>query len=294
MQIKPENRSQTVHFSAVRSAEENLSHFGSRLTGLSGGEVLTSRADNGNNKITHGKKKSLCKRLTEAFINPFTAILLALASVSAVTDIIFPLYSLFGANPEDCDPVTVIIIAAMVFVSGSLRFVQESKSGSAAQKLLDLITTTCTVTRENSIKTEIPLEEAVVGDIVHLSAGDMIPADLRILDAKDLFVSQASLTGESEPVEKIPAANSPKENVTDYSDIAFMGSSVISGTATALVIAAGDNTMFGQMARQIDTEPAETSFAKGVNAVSWVAYPLHAGYGSRGLFRQRHHKGKLG
>ena len=116
LQTDKENLSKTVHFSAVRSIAENLSFFGSNLTGLTDEEISASREKNGNNKITHGKKKSLCKRLTEAFINPFTAILLALAAVSAVTDIIFPLYSLFGANPEDCDPVTVIIIAAMVFI----------------------------------------------------------------------------------------------------------------------------------------------------------------------------------
>ena len=147
---------------------------------------------------------------------------------------------------------------------------QESRSGNAAEKLLAMITTTCTVTRIGQEKTEIPMDDLVVGDIVHLSAGDMIPADVRILDAKDLFVSQASLTGESEPVEKLPHVSPHKDSVTDYTNIAFMGSNVISGSATAVVICVGDHTLFGSMAAAVAGEAVETSFTKGVNAVSWV------------------------
>lgn len=117
---------------------------------------------------------------------------------------------------------------------------------------------------------EIPLDEVVVGDIVHLSAGDMLPADVRILDAKDLFVSQASLTGESEPIEKIPMVNETRDAITDYTNIAFMGSNVISGSASAVVVTVGDHTLFGSMASEVAHEAVETSFSKGVNAVSWV------------------------
>ena len=112
-----------------------------------------------------------------------------------------------------------------------------------------MITTTCTVTRKGQEKTEIPMDDLVCGDIVHLSAGDMVPADIRILDAKDLFISQSGLTGESEPIEK--TAETVREeagSVTDYTNIAFMGSNVISGSATAVVICTGDNTLFGSMA----------------------------------------------
>ena len=118
---------------------------------------------------------------------------------------------------------------------------------------------------------EIPMDDLVVGDIVHLSVGDMIPADIRILDAKDLFVSQASLTGESEPVEKTPEMiKTEQDAITDYSNIAFMGSNVISGSATAVVVRVGDHTLFGTMASAVAEEAVETSFTKGVNAVSWV------------------------
>ena len=114
------------------------------------------------------------------------------------------------------------------------------------------------------------MDDLVVGDIVHLSAGDMIPADVRILDAKDLFVSQASLTGESEPIEKIPMVNETRDAITDYTNIAFMGSNVISGSASAVVVTVGDHTLFGSMASEVAHEAVETSFSKGVNAVSWV------------------------
>lgn len=232
--------------------------------------VSVNRSKYGTNKVTHEKKKSLAKRVAGAFINPFTAILFCLAFVSTITDMIFPYFSLFGSVPEDFDFLTVVIILTMVFISGTLRFVQESRSGNAAEKLLAMITTTCTVTRIGQEKTEIPMDDLVVGDIVHLSAGDMIPADVRILDAKDLFVSQASLTGESEPIEKLPHVSPHKDSVTDYTNIAFMGSNVISGSATAVVICVGDHTLFGSMAAAVAGEAVETSFTKGVNAVSWV------------------------
>lgn len=183
---------------------------------------------------------------------------------------IFPYFSLFGCEPEDFDCLTVVIIMTMVVISGTLRFVQESRSGNAAEKLLKMITTTCTVTRKDEPKSEIPLDELVVGDIVHLSAGGMIPADVRILESKDLFVSQASLTGESEPIEKKPSVTDKTETVTDYSNIAFMGSNVISGSATAVAVSVGDNTLFGSMASAVVGEAVETSFTKGVNGVSWV------------------------
>ena len=263
-----ENR--RIHFAAAHPTQEVLNNLETTLLGLEPEMVPESRARYGSNHVTREKKKPLPKRLAEAFINPFTAILSCLALVSAITDMILPSLSLLGNTPEDFDCVTVVIILTMVFLSGTLRFVQESRSGNAAEKLLAMITTTCTVTRRGQEKIEIPLDEVVVGDIVHLSAGDMIPADVRILDAKDLFVSQASLTGESEPLEKTPAIGTEKETITDYGNIAFMGSNVVSGSATVVVVSVGDHTLFGSMASAVAGEAVETSFSKGVNAVSWV------------------------
>lgn len=178
-----------IESAATNPIKGVLKDLHTALRGLDTEAVSTSRAKYGSNKVTHEKKKSLVRRLADAFINPFTAILFFLALVSTTTDMIFPYFSLFGSVPEDFDCLTVVIILTMVIISGTLRFVQESRSGNAAEKLLAMITTTCTVTRKGQEKVEIPMDELVVGDIVHLSAGDMIPADVRILDAKDLFIS---------------------------------------------------------------------------------------------------------
>lgn len=259
-----------IEFAAGNPIEEILNSVHTNINGLDEENVELNRTKYGSNKVTHEKKQSVWKRLAGAFINPFTAILFCLAIVSTMTDMVFPHYSMLGSSPEDFNPLTVIIILTMVIISGTLRFVQESRSGNAAEKLLAMITTTCTVTRKNQVKVEIAMDDLVVGDIVHLSAGDMIPGDVRILEAKDLFVSQASLTGESEPIEKTVGICPLKESITDYTNIAFMGSNVISGSATAVVICTGDNTLFGSMASTLAEDAVETNFTKGVNAVSWV------------------------
>ena len=265
-----DEQNRRIQFAATHPIQETLGYLNTTLCGLEPGKVEENRSEYGSNKVTREKKKTLPQRLAGAFINPFTAILFCLALVSSFTDMIFPHFSLFGCVPKDFDCLTVVIILTMVFLSGTLRFVQESRSGNAAEKLLAMITTTCTVTRKGQEMAEIPLDEVVVGDIVHLSAGDMLPADVRILDAKDLFVSQASLTGESEPIEKIPMVNETRDAITDYTNIAFMGSNVISGSASAVVVTVGDHTLFGSMASEVAHEAVETSFSKGVNAVSWV------------------------
>lgn len=259
-----------IQFAATHNMKEVMKSLHTAILGLETEQVQENRIKYGINKVEHEKRKPLPHQIAGAFINPFTAVLCCLALVSAFTDMIFPIYSLFGCRPEDFSPTTVVIILTMVTLSGTLRFVQESRSGNAAEKLLTLITTTCTVTRRGEERMEIPLEEVVAGDIVHLSAGDMLPADVRILEAKDFFVSQASLTGESEPVEKVAAVNPKADSITAYTNIAFMGSNVISGSATAVAVTVGKQTLFGSMASEVSKEAVETSFSKGVNAVSWV------------------------
>ena len=260
-----------TEFAAKNEIKTVFESLNSSELGLSENEVSKSKALNGINKITQGKQKTLFEKIVAAFVNPFTAILFCLALVSSVTDMIMPYYEIFGNTKEDFSCITVVIIVVMVLISGILRFIQEARSGNAAEKLLSMITTTCTVSRNENKNIEIPIEELVVGDIIHLSAGDMIPADVRIIEAKDLFVSQSAITGESEPVEKISKICIEKtDSITEYKNIAFMSSNVISGSATAVVIAGGDNTIFGSMASTISEEPVETSFTKGVNSVSWV------------------------
>lgn len=266
--LSREEGNKRLSFAASHRTRTILHELGSSLEGLSNKQVEESREKFGKNIITKEKKISLGKQLVQAFVNPFTAILFCLTIVSAVTDMIVPVVQ---KSMDDFNPVTVIIIVTMVVISGTLRFIQESRSGNAAEKLLAMITTTCTVDRQEEKEKEIPLEELVVGDVIRLSAGDMIPGDIRILDAKDLFVSQSALTGESELVEKIAdVCCDDNIAITDYGNLAFMGSNVISGSASAVVIAVGDSTIFGSMAASIAKEPVETSFSKGVNAVSWV------------------------
>ena len=259
-----------ITYASMTPISEVLKYLNTNLIGLDSENVSKSKEKYGINKVSKEKKKTLIKMLAEAFINPFTCILFFLAIVSAFTDMIFPLLSLFSSTPDDFDALTVIIILTMVIISGTLRFIQENRSGNAAEKLLSMITTTCTVTRKGENRIEIPLDELVVGDIVHLSAGDMIPADVRIIESKDLFITQSSITGESEPVEKVSKLNDVKTSITDYTNIAYMGSNVISGTAKAVVVCVGDNTLFGNMTKAIAKEAVETSFTKGVNEVSWV------------------------
>jgi len=264
---REEVRSRLV-FAANVSEDELREKLGAPKGGLTEDQVEDFRDRYGNNRVTHGKKVSLARRIANAFINPFTIILLLLAMVSATTDIIL-------APKGEAEPITVIIITVMVLVSGVLRFVQEARSGHAAENLLKMIKTTTNVQRRDEDKEEdrqeIPLEEVVVGDTVHLAAGDMIPADMRILHAKDLFVNQSALTGESAALEKTPGAfQASAGTLGETPCLAFMGSNVVSGSAVGLVVATGDDTTFGEMAKRVSDKPVRTNFEKGVNSVSWV------------------------
>lgn len=251
-----------LYQASISSAESILKEFGNGPYGYHDDQVDEARASYGKNEVTHGKRNPLLRRLFGSFVNPFTVVLLVLAGISFFTDIVM-------AAPKDKTPITVIVITVMVMMSGILRFVQETKSGNVTNKLLQMIHTTASVQRDG-IKKEIPLDEVVVGDIVWLSAGDMIPADMRILAAKDLFVSQSALTGESEPVEKNGEASQNRCLLTDTPNIVFAGSTVISGSAKAIVVVVGNETIIGEVAKELNTKPPKSSFEKGVNSVSWV------------------------
>ena len=235
--------------------------------GLSEAQTEELREQYGENHITRGKKLSLAGRLKSAFVNPFSLILCALALVSLFTEVIW-------AKPGEKNPASVVIIAVMVLVSGILRLVQETRSGNAAARLSGMLRTRTCVERLESGRQELPLEELVVGDVVHLAAGDMIPADLRILEAKDLFVSQSALTGESEPVEKTGLPDSREVPALQKRCLAFTGSSVVSGSARGVVAAVGDGTVLGSMAGRLVEKRTETSFEKGMNSVSWLLVRL--------------------
>jgi len=218
----------------------------------------------GQNIIEHDSGPSLLRRLFTSFINPFTVVLLALAIISAYTDVIM-------AAPDERSWIAVIIVLSMVTISGVLHFAQETKSGNEAQKLSEMVETTIAIKRYPEGVVELPIDELVVGDILVLAAGDMIPADIRLLQAKDLFVSQSALTGESEPVEKFASRSTVESaNALDHSNLVFMGTNVVSGSAIAIVIAIGNQTMFGAIAKEVTEVGGATSFDRGVNSVSWL------------------------
>ncbi len=248
---------------AACTETELLAKLGAAPAGLTAEQAEAAREKYGSNRLAKPKRKSAPRRLLEAFADPFSLVLLLLAVVSAFTDIVF-------VAPAQRNYMTVGIITVMVAVSGVLRFVQETRSGNVAEKLSAMIHTTACLERDG-VRQELPMEEIAVGDIVYLSAGDMIPADLRILNAKDLFISQSALTGESEPVEKT-AAPAPAEGaglpVTEVPCLAFQGSTVISGSARAVAVAVGDGTMFGSIARTMGNKPPKTAFDKGIGSVS--------------------------
>lgn len=252
---------------AVSSISDLLNELLTSFSGLDKETVSTNRSLYGTNRIKREKKKSIVWAFFSSFINPFTIMLFVLAVISSMTDIVFPRLSIFGMKKEDSNVMTVVIIMSMIIISGTLRFIEEKKSSSATEKLLNMITTTCTVTRIGHEMARIAMDYLVVGDIVHLSAGDMVPADIRIIEAKDFFLSQSALTGESYPVEKTSATSRKKESITDYQNIAFMASNVISGSADGVVISTGDNTLLGSLSSAIDGEKVETNFTKGVNSV---------------------------
>ena len=219
----------------------------------------------GLNEVAHEKAPAWYIQFFQAFVNPFIGVLFVLAIISLITDVIIQ-------APGDRDYSTVSIISIMVMLSVLLRFVQEYRSNQAAEKLKSMVKTTATVIRPGDEKQEVDIKNLVPGDVIQLSAGDMIPADVRILQSKDLFVSQAMLTGESIPVEKTWQANrsAKKLSVLELDNTCYMGTNVVSGSAQAAIVNTGNDTYFGSLSRSLVGKRAETSFDKGVNSVSWL------------------------
>lgn len=219
----------------------------------------------GFNEIEYERKSPWYVYLLKSFLDPFVLILAVIVFVSYFTDILF-------APPGEESWMTILIILMMIAISVVLKFFQEYKSRVEADKLKDLVPTTATVYRKGIGKKEVIMSDIVPGDIVHLAAGDLIPADLRIISCKDLFISQSSLTGESEPVEKFSNIKGDihKKSIADLDNIALMGTIVVSGSATAVVLETGNETYFGTIAESISEDRGETSFEKGVRSVSYL------------------------
>ncbi|MDB5309143.1 MAG: magnesium-translocating P-type ATPase [Gemmataceae bacterium] len=267
---------------AGRDAADVLASLTSSPDGISRVKALARLEQLGPNEVAGEKPPRWYVQLVHAFHVPFNYLLLTLAAVAVFTE----------------DYRAAGVITAMVAVSGLLRFWQEYRSGRAAAGLRAMVQTTATVCRPDAIldvpedvraafglkphpphphQEERPIRDLAPGDVIHLSAGDLVPADVRLLSAKDLFVTQATLTGESMPVEKadVPAGEARRllaagTSPLDLPNVCFMGTSVVSGTARAVVAATGDRTYLGSLARHVAGRRAQTAFDKGVNGVSWL------------------------
>ena len=260
---------QWLRHAATATMPELFRKLNSSEEGLAAERVDAAREFYGANAVAQATKRPLPLRLLAAFADPFTYILVFIAAVSVLTDWIF-------ATGADRDLSTPLIIGTMVLVSGVLRFIQDEKSTVAAEALAEMVESTAEVERDGDGGNETPIDEVVVGDVIHLSSGDIVPADLRIFAARDLFVSQASLTGESEPIEKrasldgagLEGLDASAAAITDLSDLAFMGSTVISGNARGVVVATGARTMFGEATGTLVGRKRETSFDTGIKSTS--------------------------
>ena len=212
-------------------------------------------------KLLGSKPKRWYKYLLESLFSPFNCILLGIVAILFYTDVYLA---------EKPSYANIIVIAILVSASTLLEFFEEYRSNKAAEKLKELVATTTTVLR-NGKEIQIPIKEIVLGDIVILSAGSMIPADLRVIEAKDLYVGQSSLTGESDAVRKNVNSDISMEdldNISDLDTICFMGTNVISGTAKCVVIKTADSTYFGKVAHTITTGKPKSSFSKGIENIS--------------------------
>ena len=249
--------------------KDSLAFYHTSLKGLDQEQVEESRDLYGENTITKGQEDSIFKKIYESIINPFTIILLVIAFISLVTNV-------WLAKPGQEDPTTSIIIVVLVLISGGIRFVQELRSDKATTNLSKMIVNTATVIRDG-LEQELPIDELVVGDLVKLSAGDMIPADVILFESRDFFVQQSGLTGESDAVEKLALNKAIGQNVDsllEAESLAFMGTNVISGSATAMVLAVGDDTMMGAIEQTLNTYDEPTSFEREMNSISWLLIRL--------------------
>ena len=241
------------------TTEQLFGKYDTSYEGLDLEEVEERLDEYGLNTIEVENNHPVLKRIKEALVNPFNIVLIVVAIITLATDVIF-------TNNKDYS--TFILITSTIMISAIISYSQSAKSDDAANQLKSMISNKMDIIRENKL-VSVPVEEVVPGDIVKLSSGDMIPADVRFIEAKDLFIDQAALTGESAAVEKFSKWVKQGE-ITDLSNIGFMGTDVVSGTATAIVLTTGENTYFGSMAKSLEDVYQQNSFEKGVNSISML------------------------
>ena len=247
---------------ALTNKNDFINKYKVNMAGLTASQVAENQKKYGTNQISGAKPKRWYHYFFESLFSPFNAILLGIALVLIYTDIILP------AIPN---PANIIVIICLVLISTFLEFFEEYRSNKAAEKLKEMVETKGSVIR-NGKKEKIPFKDFTVGDIVSLSAGDLVPADLRVLEAKDLFVGQSSITGESDSIKKVPDSELKSidelESITDLDNICFMGTNVVSGSSKCVVVKVADDTYFGRVAHTITSGKPKTEFQKGIENIS--------------------------
>lgn len=245
----------------VLSKYEFIKQYNLSINGLSSQEAQDLLHKNGVNQVSQAKPKKWYNYFFESLFSSFNTILLGITLVLLYTDVIIP---------ETPNYANIIVILVLVSASTLLEFFEEFRSNRAAEKLKELVGTTVLVIRDGE-EIKIPIHDITIGDIVLLSSGSMIPADLRIIEAKDLYVGQSSLTGESDAVKKLENSElniNDINSITDLDTICFMGTNVISGSAKGIVIKIADDTYFGKIAHTLTTGKPQTAFQKGVQGIS--------------------------
>lgn len=245
----------------ILSKDDFLSKYNFNENGLSSQEAQEMIAKNGVNQVSQSKPKKWYNYFFESLFSSFNTILLGISLVLIYTDVVIP---------ETPSYANIIVILVLVIASTLLEFFEEFRSNKAAEKLKELVGTTTLVLRDGK-EIKIPIHNITIGDVVLLSSGSMIPADLRIIEAKDLYVGQSSLTGESDAVKKSVNSELNDNNInsiTDLDTICFMGTNVISGSAKGVVIKIADDTYFGKIAHTLTNSKPRTAFQKGVHGIS--------------------------
>ncbi len=240
------------------SDEEVLNLLQTDAEGLNPLEASSRLEEYGKNIIDSGNENNLFQRVKEAIINPFNIVLLGVAGITFVTDVIVA---------EKPSWSTFLMLVIVILISGIISFVQTEKSNNAAQKLQKMISNRLDVIR-NSILMEVDISEIVPGDIVKLASGDMIPGDVRFIEAKDLFIDQSQLTGESNPVEKFAGPDPEGDTISELDNLGFLGSNIVSGSAKAVVLTTGNKTYFGSMARSLNTFQEKSKYEQNIDSIS--------------------------
>ncbi len=249
---------------AGKEKSEVLKQLDTSINGLNPAQAKKRLERDGLNEVSNKECHPKLHFLFDAFMTPFTGVLLFLALLSFLTNYLF-----VPADQKDLS--TVIIMITMVLISGITSFIQNVKTSDAVDSLLNMVFVTTNIKRDGKDQ-ELPTKDVVVGDIINLTAGDLVPADLYLLKSKDLFCSASSLNGESSPVEKL-ANEKPKENdnYLDYPNILYEGTNIVSGSAMGVVFATGDETVFGNLARTLSkNKNKETTFDIGIKNVSKI------------------------